>query len=168
MRKSIISGMLATTLLIAGINASPTSAITPSGPDSKTQDQSSLSDLDPNPEEDPLYIEPEKNPIKKISSSDMFLDWTKDMEPGTGKDVVQGWAKGSAIPDTANPLEWTKSEIQGSAKMSSGLFSGDLTQSSQGSSQATSSLLLTFFSLFLIGQTIELITRGLRMAGIHF
>lgn len=123
-----------------------------------------LEPLNPNPAEDPLYIDPEKNPFKAVSSSEMFLEWTDGMEEGEGKDFVQAWAAGSAVPDTANPVELLKQEIQGYAMMSSGLFTGDFEQSSRGSSQATSVILPVFIGVLVIGQIIELVMRGMRMA----
>lgn len=122
------------------------------------------SNLDPNPN-DPLRF-PEPNPLDKISSSELFQDWTKDMEPGPGKDVVQAWAKNSSIPDTANPIELVKAEAQGSAQMSSGLFTGDFALSSGGSSQATSVLLTVLVGWLVVGSLIELVMRGLRTAGV--
>lgn len=124
----------------------------------------SLEWLDRDPENDPLYIDPEKNPLKEISSSDMFLEWTDGMEEGEGKDFVQAWARNSSVPDTANPVELWKQEAQGSAMMSSGLFTGDFAQSSAGSSQATSVLIPVFLGVFVIGSLIELVMRGIRMA----
>lgn len=121
-----------------------------------------LQPLSPNPAADPLYINPAENPLKEVSSSEMFLDWTSDMEEGAGKDFVQGWATGSAIPDTANPVELLKQEIQGSTMMSSGLFTGDFAQSSRGSSQATSVILPVFLGVIVIGQVIEWLMRGVR------
>lgn len=120
--------------------------------------------LDPNPN-DPLKF-PEDNPLDKISSSELFLDWTKDMEEGDGKEFVQAWARNSSIPDTANPIELWKMEAQGSAQMSSGLFTGDFPLSSGGSSQATSVLFTVMFAGLIFGSVIELIMRGLRMAGV--
>lgn len=124
----------------------------------------SLEWLDRDPENDPLYIDPEKNPLKEISSSDMFLEWTDGMEEGEGKDFVQAWARNSSVPDTANPVELWKQEAQGSAMMSSGLFTGDFAQSSAGSSQATSVLIPVFLGVLVIGSLIELVMRGIRMA----
>lgn len=121
-----------------------------------------LQPLSPNPAADPLYINPAENPLKEVSSSEMFLDWTSDMEEGAGKDFVQAWAIGSAIPDTANPVELLKQEIQGSTMMSSGLFTGDFAQSSRGSSQATSVILPVFLGVIVIGQVIEWLMRGVR------
>ena len=123
----------------------------------------SLEWLDRDPENDPLYIDPEKNPLKEISSSDMFLEWTDGMEEGDGKDFVQAWARNSSVPDTANPVELWKQEAQGSAMMSSGFFTGDFAQSSAGSSQATSVLIPVFLGVFVIGSLIELVMRGIRM-----
>lgn len=123
--------------------------------------------LDADPYTDPLYIDPDKNPLKKVSSSEMFMDWTKDMPEGGGKDFVQGWAAGSTIPDTANPIELWKQEVQGLGMMSSGLFTGDFAQSSRGSSQATSVIIPVLVGSLVIGQLIELVMRGLRMAGIE-
>lgn len=123
----------------------------------------SLEWLDRDPENDPLYIDPEKNPLKEISSSDMFLEWTDGMEEGEGKDFVQAWARNSSVPDTANPVELWKQEAQGSAMMSSGFFTGDFAQSSAGSSQATSVLIPVFLGVFVIGSLIELVMRGIRM-----
>lgn len=123
----------------------------------------SLEWLDQDPENDPLYIDPEKNPLKEISSSDMFLEWTDGMEEGDGKDFVQAWARNSSVPDTANPVELWKQEAQGSAMMSSGFFTGDFAQSSAGSSQATSVLIPVFLGVFVIGSLIELVMRGIRM-----
>ena len=124
----------------------------------------SSSDLKLDPENDPLYIDPEKNPLKEVSSSDMFLEWTDDMEEGEGKEFVQAWARNSSVPDTANPVELWKQEAQGSAMMSSGLFNGDFAQSSAGSSQATSVIIPVMIGVAVIGQIIELIMRGVRMA----
>ena len=126
-----------------------------------------LDSLDADPYGDPLYIDPEKNPLKKVSSSEIFTDWTKDMPEGTGKDVVQGWAAGSSIPDTANPIELWKQEVQGLGMMSSGLATGDFAQSSRGSSQATSVIIPVLVGSLVIGQLIELVMRGLRMAGVE-
>lgn len=125
---------------------------------------SSLEALDPDPENDPLYIDPETNPLKKVSSSEMFLEWTDGMEEGEGKEFVQAWARNSSVPDTANPIELWKQEAQGSAMMSSGLFTGDFAQSSAGSSQATSVLIPVILGFMVVGQLIELIMRGIRMA----
>lgn len=127
-----------------------------------------LKPLTPNPQQDPMWIDPEKNPLKKVSSSEMFLEWTDGMEEGKGKDFVQAWADGSSIPDTANPWELFKMELQGSTMMSSGLFTGDFAQSSRGSSQATSVVIPVLVGLFVIGQLSELVLRGLRMAGVQF
>ena len=124
----------------------------------------SSSDLKLDPENDPLYIDPEKNPLKKVSSSEMFLGWTDGMAEGDGKDVVQAWAANSSIPDTANPIELWKAEAQGSAQMSSGLFTGDFAQSSAGSSQRTSVWLTVVIGVMVVGQLIELVMRGVRMA----
>ena len=123
----------------------------------------SLEWLDRDPENDPLYIDPEKNPLKEISSSDMFVEWTEGMEEGEGKDFVQAWERNSSVPDTANPVELWKQEAQGSAMMSSGFFTGDFAQSSAGSSQATSVLIPVFLGVFVIGSLIELVMRGIRM-----
>lgn len=123
----------------------------------------SLEWLDQDPENDPLYINPEKNPLKEISSSGMFLEWTDGMEEGEGKEFVQAWARNSSVPDTANPVELWKQEAQGSAMMSSGLFTGDFAQSSAGSSQATSVLIPVFLGVIVIGSLIELVMRGIRM-----
>lgn len=120
--------------------------------------------LDRDPENDPLYIDPEKNPLKEVSSSEMFLEWTDGMEEGEGKDFVQAWARNSSVPDTANPVELWKQEAQGSAMMSSGFFTGDFAQSSAGSSQATSVLIPVFLGVLVIGSLIELVMRGIRMA----
>lgn len=48
--------------------------------------------------------------------------------------------------------------------MSSGLFNGDFAQSSAGSSQATSVIIPVMIGVAVIGQIIELIMRGVRMA----
>ncbi|WCZ37739.1 hypothetical protein [Corynebacterium jeddahense] len=125
---------------------------------------SSLEALDRDPENDPLYIDPEKNPLKKVSSSEMFLSVTGEPAEGEEPDVAQAWAANSSIPDTANPVELWKQEAQGSAMMSSGLFNGDFAQSSAGSSQATSVIIPVMIGVAVIGQIIELIMRGVRMA----
>ena len=209
MRKSLIAGVTAGALVLAGLNApSATSQTKPAGTGITTEDaevlrntadafeklsaegnsssseegSSSKTDnkkkgprkpgdpspglegLNPDPENDPLYINPEKNPLKEVSSSDMFLEWTDGMEEGDGKDFVQAWARNSSVPDTANPAELWKQETQGSAMMSSGLFTGDFAQSSAGSSQATSVLIPVFLGVLVIGSVIELIMRGVRMA----
>ena len=209
MRKSLIAGVTAGALVLAGLNApSATSQTKPAGTGITTEDaevlrntadafeklsaegtsssseesSSSKTDnkkkgprkpgdpspdlewLDQDPENDPLYIDPEKNPLKEVSSSDMFLEWTDGMEEGDGKDFVQAWARNSSVPDTANPVELWKQEAQGSAMMSSGFFTGDFAQSSAGSSQATSVLISVFLGLLVIGSLIELVMRGIRMA----
>ena len=209
MRKSLIAGVTAGALVLAGLNApSATSQTKPAGTGITTEDaevlrntadafeklsaegnsssseegSSSKTDnkkkgprkpgdpspglegLNPDPENDPLYIDPEKNPLKEVSSSDMFLEWTDGMEEGDGKDFVQAWARNSSVPDTANPAELWKQEAQGSAMMSSGFFTGDFAQSSAGSSQATSVLIPVFLGLLVIGSLIELVMRGIRMA----
>ena len=209
MRKSLIAGVTAGALVLAGLNApSATSQTKPEGTGITTEDaevlrntadafeklsaegnsssseegSSSKTDnkkkgprkpgdpspglegLNPDPENDPLYIDPEKNPLKEVSSSDMFLEWTDGMEEGDGKDFVQAWARNSSVPDTANPAELWKQEAQGSAMMSSGFFTGDFAQSSAGSSQATSVLISVFLGLLVIGSLIELVMRGIRMA----
>ena len=210
MRKSLIAGVTAGALVLAGLNApSATSETKPEGTGINTEDaevfrktadafeklsaegnsssseesSSSKTDkkknkgprkpgdpspgleaLDHDPENDPLYLDPEKNPLKEVSSSDMFLEWTDGMEEGDGKDFVQAWARNSSVPDTANPVELWKQEAQGSAMMSSGFFTGDFAQSSAGSSQATSVLIPVFLGLLVIGSLIELVMRGVRMA----
>ena len=211
MRKSLIAGVTAGALVLAGLNApSATSETKPEGTGINTEDaevfrktadafeklsaegnsssseesSSSKSDntkknkgprkpgdpspgleaLDHDPENDPLYLDPEKNPLKEVSSSDMFLEWTDGMEEGEGKDFVQAWARNSSVPDTANPVELWKQEAQGSTMMSSGLFTGDFAQSSAGSSQATSVLIPVFLGMLVIGSLIELVMRGIRMA----
>jgi len=211
MRKSLIAGVTAGALVLAGLNApSATSETKSEGTGINTEDaevfrktadafeklsaegnssssgesSSSKTDnkkknngprkpgdpspglegLNPDPENDPLYIDPEKNPLKEVSSSDMFLEWTDDMEEGDGKDFVQAWARNSSVPDTANPVELWKQEAQGSAMMSSGFFTGDFAQSSAGSSQATSVLIPVFLGVLVIGSLIELVMRGIRMA----
>lgn len=208
MRKSLIAGVTAGALVLAGLNApSATSQTKPAGTGITTEDaevlrntadafeklsaegnsssseesSSSKTDnkekgprkpgdpspgleaLDHDPENDPLYLDPEKNPLDKVSSSDMFLEWTDGMEEGEGKDFVQAWARNSSVPDTANPVELWKQEAQGSAMMSSGFFTGDFAQSSAGSSQATSVLISVFLGLLVIGSLIELVMRGIRM-----
>ena len=209
MRKSLIAGVTAGALVLAGLNApSATSQTKPAGTGITTEDAEALRNtadafeklsaesnsssseessssktdnkkkgprkpgdpspgleaLNPDPENDPLYIDPEKNPLKEVSSSDMFLEWTDGMEEGDGKDFVQAWARNSSVPDTANPAELWKQEAQGSAMMSSGFFTGDFAQSSAGSSQATSVLIPVFLGLLVIGSLIELVMRGIRMA----
>lgn len=210
MRKSLITGVTAGALVLAGLNApSATSQTKPEGTGITTEDaevlrntadafeklsesnssssegSSSSTDndkkkekgprkpgdpspglegLNPDPDNDPLYINPEKNPLKEVSSSNMFLEWTDGMEEGDGKDFVQEWARNSSVPDTANPVELWKQEAQGSAMMSSGFFTGDFAQSSAGSSQATSVLIPVFLGVLVIGSLIELVMRGIRMA----
>ena len=210
MRKSLIAGVTAGALVLAGLNApSATSQTKPAGTGITTEDAEvlrntadafeklsesnssssegsssntdnekkkekgprkpgdpspGLEGLNPDPENDPLYIDPEKNPLKKVSSSEMFLEWTDGMEEGDGKDFVQAWARNSSVPDTANPVELWKQEAQGSAMMSSGFFTGDFAQSSAGSSQATSVLIPVFLGMLVIGSVVELVMRGLRMA----
>ena len=209
MRKSLIAGVTAGALVLAGLNApSATSQTKPEGTgitaedaevlrntadafeklsaegNSSSSEESSSSKtdkkkkgprkpgdpspdlewLDQDPENDPLYIDPEKNPLKEVSSSDMFLEWTDGMEEGEGKEFVQAWARNSSVPDTANPVELWKQEAQGSAMMSSGFFTGDFAQSSAGSSQATSVLIPVFLGVLVIGSLIELVMRGIRMA----
>ena len=209
MRKSLIAGVTAGALVLAGLNApSATSQTKPAGTGITTEDaevlrytadafeklsaegtssssgesSSNKTDnkkkgprkpgdpspdlewLDQDPENDPLYIDPEKNPLKEVSSSDMFLEWTDGMEEGEGKEFVQAWARNSSVPDTANPVELWKQEAQGSAMMSSGFFTGDFAQSSAGSSQATSVLIPVFLGMLVIGSLIELVMRGIRMA----
>lgn len=209
MRKSLIAGVTAGALVLAGLNApSATSQTEPAGTGITTEDaevlrntadafeklsaegnsssseesSSSKTDnkkkgprkpgdpspdlewLDQDPENDPLYIDPEKNPLKEVSSSDMFLEWTDGMEEGEGKEFVQAWARNSSVPDTANPVELWKQEAQGSAMMSSGFFTGDFAQSSAGSSQATSVLIPVFLGVLVVGSLIELVMRGIRMA----
>ncbi len=209
MRKSLIAGVTAGALVLAGLNApSATSQTKPEGTGITAEDaevlrntadafeklsaegtssssegsSSSKNDnkkkgprkpgdpspdlewLDQDPANDPLYIDPEKNPLKEVSSSDMFLEWTDGMEEGEGKDFVQAWARNSSVPDTANPVELGKQEAQGSAMMSSGFFTGDFAQSSAGSSQATSVLIPVFLGVLVVGSLIELVMRGIRMA----
>ena len=209
MRKSLIAGVTAGALVLAGLNAPSatsqtkpegtgitaedvevfrntadafeklsaegTSSSSEEGSSSKTDSKKKgprkpgdpspgLEGLNPDPANDPLYIDPEKNPLKEVSSSDMFLEWTDGMEEGDGKDFVQAWARNSSVPDTANPVELWKQEAQGSAMMSSGFFSGDFAQSSAGSSQATSVLIPVFLGMLVIGSLIELVMRGVRMA----
>lgn len=209
MRKSLIAGVTAGALVLAGLNAPSatsqtkpegtgitaedvevfrntadafeklsaegTSSSSEEGSSSKTDSKKKgprkpgdpspgLEGLNPDPANDPLYIDPEKNPLKEVSSSDMFLEWTDGMEEGEGKEFVQAWARNSSVPDTANPVELWKQEAQGSAMMSSGFFTGDFAQSSAGSSQATSVLIPVFLGVLVVGSLIELVMRGIRMA----
>lgn len=135
-----------------------------SGSANQDGEGSSSSDLKLDPENDPLYIDPEKNPLKKVSSSEMFLEVTGKPANGEDPNVAQAWAANSSIPDTANPIELLKQEAQGSSMMWEGLFTGDFAMSSAGSSQATSVWLSTVIGIAVIGQIIELIMRGIRMA----
>lgn len=155
MKKTLLAGVVAAATLASSFVA-PAAHAEPGAPDG------GLTKLNPNPAKDPLYIDPEKNPLKEVSSSEMFLDWTKDMEEGEGKEFVQAWATGSSIPDTANPVELFKQELQGSSMMAKGLFTGDFAQSSRGSSQSTSVILAVFLGVMVIGQVVELIMRGVR------
>lgn len=209
MRKSLIAGVTAGALVLAGLNApSATSQTKPEGTgitaedaevlrntadafeklsaegNSSSSEESSSSKtdnkkkgprkpgdpspdlewLDQDPENDPLYIDPEKNPLKKVSSSEMFLEVTDKPANGEDPNVAQAWAANSSIPDTANPIELLKQEAQGSSMMWEGLFTGDFAMSSAGSSQATSVWLSTVIGIAVIGQIIELIMRGIRMA----
>ncbi|SDS12912.1 hypothetical protein [Corynebacterium timonense] len=125
-----------------------------------------LQPLNPDPANDPLYIDPEKNPLQKVSSSDMFLDWTMGSSDSGFKEFLQGFAAGSSIPNTANPIELLKQELQGNLMMSSGLFTGDFAQSSRGSSQALSVYLPILIGAIAIGQLIEVVVSNLRNAGI--
>lgn len=159
MRQTTLAGIVAATLVLSVVPSVPFA-----GAEEGASESDALGSLDYDAENDPMHLDPEKNPVKKVSSSDMFLDWTKDMEEGEGKEFVQAWAENSSVPDTANPVELWKQEAQGSAKMSSGFFTGDFAQSSAGSSQAASALIPTLIGLLVIGQTIELIMRGIRMA----
>lgn len=158
MRQTHLAGIVAGALVLSSFAAVPAAtAETPQGSDAR------VSDFDPNPN-DPLKL-PEDNVLEKVSSSEMFLEWTDGMEDGEGKDVVQAWAANSSIPQTANPVELWKMEAQGSAQMSSGLFTGDFALSSGGSSQATSVIFTVLAGWLVIGSLIELIYRGVRMAG---
>lgn len=190
MRKTLATGVTASLLLAGALVAPAASAQTtsPAGENSSgeaklgsSRDETKnvpaspslgkrsdgLEFLDADPYTDPLYIDPDKNPLKQVSSSEMFLDWTKDMEPGEGKDFVQAWAVGSTVPDTANPIELWKQEVQGLGMMSSGLFTGDFAQSSRGSSQATSVIIPVLIGSLVLGQLMELMMRGFRIAGIQ-
>ncbi|MDK8637595.1 hypothetical protein QP866_07115 [Corynebacterium imitans] len=163
MRQTTLAGIVAATLVLSVVPSAPFAGADEGASESEAP-KDALGSLDYDAENDPMHLDPEKNPVKKVSSSDMFLDWTKDMEEGEGKEFVQAWAKNSSVPDTANPVELWKQEAQGSAKMSSGFFTGDFAQSSAGSSQAASALIPTLIGMLIIGQTIELIMRGIRMA----
>ncbi|MBL7285809.1 hypothetical protein FPH17_02785 [Corynebacterium godavarianum] len=181
MRQTILAGTIAAALAVSTVQFSPlvpaaaaaeagenggdgaSSSTRPKG--NKPGDPApGLKPLDYDEEKDPMHLDPDKNPVKKVSSSEMFLDWTKDMEEGDGKDVVQAWAKNSSVPDTASPWELAKQEVQGSSMMSSGFFTGDFAQSSAGSSRAASSVIPVMLGLLVIGQLVELVMRGIRMA----
>lgn len=192
MRQTILSGIVAASLVVSTVQIAPLSpsafaaegataeaaaeAATAEGDGNEGNEGASSSDspegeptgalgsMDYDAENDPMHLDPEKNPVKKVSSSDMFLEWTDDMEEGDGKEFVQSWAENSSVPDTANPVELWKQEAQGSAMMSSGFFTGDFAQSSAGSSRSTSALIPTLIGMLVIGQLIELIMRGIRMA----
>lgn len=163
MRQTTLAGIVAATLVLSVVPSAPFAGADEGASESESP-KGALGSLDYDAENDPMHLDPEKNPVKKVSSSDMFLEWTEDMEEGDGKEFVQAWAKNSSVPDTANPVELWKQEAQGSAMMSSGFFTGDFAQSSAGSSQAASALIPTLIGMLVIGQTIELIMRGIRMA----
>lgn len=159
MRQSHIAGIVAGALVLSSVTALPGAAAqTPQGSDAR------VSALDPNPN-DPLKL-PEDNVLDKVSSSEMFLEWTDGMEAGTGRDVVRSWAANSSVPQTANPVELLKQEVQGSAQMSSGLFTGDFALSSGGSSKSASVVLTVLVGWLVLGSLVELIMRGARMAGL--
>jgi len=155
MRKSFVSSIVAAALVASTATALPMAS-------AQNKDASSSADLKLDPANDPLYINPAENPLQSVNSSDMFLDLARDMEPGPARDAALAWARGSSIPNTANPIELSKQELQGSSMMFNGLAEGDWAQSSRGSSQATSVILTIAIGSMVVGQLIELLMRGLR------
>ncbi|WP_301925165.1 hypothetical protein [Corynebacterium glaucum] len=155
MHKSFVSSIVATALIASSVTALPVAS-------AQTKEASSSSDLKLDPTNDPLSTNQEGNPLQAVSSSDMFLDLAKGMEPGPARDAAIAWARGSSIPNTVNPIELSKQELQGSSMMFNGLTEGDWAQSSRGSSQATSVMLTIAIGSMVVGQLIELLMRGLR------
>lgn len=75
------------------------------------------------------------------------------------------WVDNLTIPDTANPRELTKRELDGFRTMAEGVVSGDREQAASGLGQAVSVILAVFVSVVVVGQLVELVMRGIRNAG---
>lgn len=75
------------------------------------------------------------------------------------------WVDNLAVPDTANPRELTKRELDGFRTMAEGVVSGDREQAASGLGQAVSVILAVFVSVVVVGQLVELVMRGIRNAG---
>lgn len=75
------------------------------------------------------------------------------------------WTDNLAVPDTANPRELTKRELDGFRTMAEGVVSGDREQAASGLGQAVSVILAVFVSVVVVGQLVELVMRGIRNAG---
>lgn len=76
-----------------------------------------------------------------------------------------GWTDNLAVPDTANPRELTKRELDGFRTMAEGVVSGDTDKAASGFGQAVSVILAVFVSVVVVGQLVELVMRGIRNAG---
>lgn len=83
----------------------------------------------------------------------------------TRDERAAGWTDNLTIPDTVNPRELTKRELDGFRTMAEGVVSGDREQAASGLGQAVSVILAVFVSVVVVGQLVELVMRGIRNAG---
>lgn len=108
-----------------------------------------------------------ENPLRDILSAESLIDWASELPEGTRQDLAQGWTAGSSVPDSLNPVELARQEVAGFGMMSSGLENGDLAQSSRGAAQVASVAATVFVAWLVLGQSTELVMRGLRTAGVE-
>lgn len=153
MRKRIISGILACTVAASGAvcattaNAQSTAAGSESSTTESSRQESSISELE------------------SLGSSEFIRDQADQLEPGSVQGALQGFADGSTVPESFNPIDLAQREAEGSSLMSSGSSAGDVALSARGMGQALSVLVAVWLTVAVLGQIMELIMRGIRVVG---
>lgn len=151
MRKRIISGIFACTVAASGAvcattaNAQATAAESEASTTESSRQESSTSELE------------------SLGSSEFIHNQADQLEPGSAQDALQGFADGSTVPESFNPIDLARRELEGSSMMSSGSSTGDVALSARGMGQALSTLGTVFLAVTLLGQAVEWIMRGLRI-----
>lgn len=89
-------------------------------------------------------------------------NWMSQLGQSSNADtpVLDAWVSGSTLPNSLNPVDLANREIVALSQMSS----GDVALSAQGSSQLIGSWVVWALIVTAIGQVIELVMRGLRLA----
>lgn len=84
---------------------------------------------------------------------------SSNADTGAPAGGAEGWF---SFPQSLNPAEWLKRELDGYATMSSKLAEGDFAGSLRGLGQAASVVAAVTIGDFVIGQATELVMRAIR------